>query len=156
MSNNGHQPLDAVDRRILRELQADARRSPDVLADKAGISASGYRRRVKRLRETGVIQREVALLDPSRFGIQIIVTIVMMEEQADGYDRLKRRFRSAEEVSQCYTVTGEADLILHVHMPDMHTFEKWIHDYILSDPAVRRCTSNVVYSQIKFETFVPV
>jgi DNA-binding Lrp family transcriptional regulator len=148
--------LDGVDRRILRELQQDARRSPELIAEQVGISGSAYRRRVKRLRDTNVIKREVALIDPSRLGIQIIVAIVMMEEQADGYDRLKRRFRSAEEVTQCYTVTGEADIILHVHMPDMHTFEGWIQDYIVSDPAVRRCTSNVVYSQVKFETRIPL
>lgn len=156
MARSDQPALDDIDRRILRELQSEARRPAEIMAEAVGISPSGYRRRVKRLRESGIIEREVALIKADNLSIQIIVSIVMLEEQADGYDRLKRRCKNADEVTQCYTVTGEADLIVHVHMPDMATFEQWIHDYILSDPAVRRCTSNVVYSQVKFETRVPI
>ncbi len=120
------------------------------------MSVSSLRRRLARLRSDGVIRREVAIVDPARLGIEIIVSVYMLEEHSDGYDRFKRRMRAADAVTQCYSVTGEADLVLHVVMPDMQSFEAWINDEILADPSVRRCTSNVVYSRIKYETAIPV
>ncbi len=156
MSDIDHRMLDQADRRILREIQKDIRRSPEDMAGAVGMSVATYRRRLNRLRKSGVIQREAAILDPSGLGIEIIVLVTMMEEHASGYDRLKKRVRAEPLVTQCYSVTGEADLVLHVVMPDMASFESWITDFILADPAVRRCQSNVVYSRIKYETAVPV
>ncbi|WP_271079244.1 Lrp/AsnC family transcriptional regulator [Aurantiacibacter sp. MUD61] len=156
MTENVHPAPDAIDRRILREVQADIGRPVPAIADAVGISVSAYRRRLTRLRKAGVVLREVALVDSAQLGIEIIVAITMMEEQSSGYDRLKRRIRSAPEVTQCYSVTGDVDLIAHVTMPDMATYEQWIQDFILSDPAVRRCNSHVVYSRVKFTTAVPV
>ena len=148
--------LDAADRRILAEVQRDLRRSPEAIAEAAGMSVSSLRRRLARLRADGVIAREVAIVDPGPLGIEIIVWVMMLEEHSDGYDRFKRRMRADDSVTQCYSVTGEADLILHVIMPDMARFENWINEEILADPSVRRCTSSVVYSRIKYETAVPV
>lgn len=156
MSETDQNPLDAADKRILREVQSDLRRPPEDIAQAAGMSVSSLRRRLARLRAEGVIKKEVAIVDPAKLGIEIIVSVFMLEEHSDGYDRFKRRMRNAEAVTQCYSVTGEADLILHVVMPDMQSFEDWINAEILADPSVRRCTSNVVYSRIKYETAVPV
>lgn len=148
--------LDAADRRILREIQRDIRRSPQTIADAAGLSVSSYRRRLKRLREAGVIEREVALVNPGLLGIDIIVMVSLVDERGPEYDRLKRLYRASPQISQCYSVTGDADLILHVHMPDMASFESWIQANIIEDPAVKRCTSHVVYSRVKFDTTVPL
>jgi DNA-binding Lrp family transcriptional regulator len=156
MTETDHARLDATDRRILREVQRDMHRSPDRIAEAAGISPSSYRRRIKRLRESGVIAREVALVDVKHVGIEIIVLVTMMEEHSSGYDRLKQRARQTEEITQCYSVTGEADIIMHVVMPDMQTFEDWLRDNVICDDAVKRCTSHVVYSRVKFETAFPV
>jgi len=155
MKENVHHALDAADRRILREVQADMRRSPDDIAASAGMSVSTYRRKLKRLRESGVIQKEVALVDPAASGIEIIIVVTMSEEHSDAYERIARKARQSVVITQCYTVTGEADLILHAHMPDMQSFETWLRDTIISDPAVKRCTSHVVYSRVKFETALP-
>ena len=156
MSDIDYRSLDAADRRILAEVQRDLRRSPEAIAEAAGMSVSSLRRRIARLRAEGIIAREVALVDASQLGIEIIVSVTMLEEQSDGYDRFKRRMLADDAVTQCYSVTGEADLILHVIMPDMQRFERWINEEILADGSVRRCTSNVVYSRIKFETAIPV
>ncbi len=148
--------LDAADRRILAEVQRDFGRSPDAIAEAAGLSVSSYRRRLKRLRQSGVIAREVALVEAGRLGIEVIVMVSLVDERGPEYDRLKRRWRASPAVTQCYSVTGEADLVLHVHMPDMASFEAWIEESIIQDEAVKRCTSHVVYSRVKFETAVPV
>ena len=156
MSETNHTQLDSADRRILNEVQKDLRRSPDEIASAAGLSVSSYRRRLKRLRETGAIEREVALINVARTGIDIIVMVTLHDERGPEYDRLKRAYRASPEVTQCYSVTGDADLILHVHMPDMASFEAWIEANILNDTAVKRCTSHVVYSRVKFETAIPL
>lgn len=156
MTENDHTALDALDRRILAEVQRDIRRSPDAIADCVGTSVSSLRRRLKRLRDTGIITAEVALLDPSAAGLEIVVVVTMREEHSADYDRLKKKIREAPEITQAYSVTGEVDLLLHVLMPTMERFETWIKEFILSDSAVRRCTSHVVYSRIKYETALPV
>ena len=148
--------LDAADRRLLREMQQDASRSPEKLAEIVGMSASSIRRRLRRLRDVGVIIGQVALIDPALSGVHIVVAIVMRDEDRGAYDRLKRRLGSAVEVTQCYSVTGEVDLIVHVHMADIIKYEEWIDAHILADDAVRRCTSHVVYAQHKFTTETPL
>ena len=156
MAISDHVMLDAADRRILAEVQRDMRRSPDVLAEATGLSPSSFRRRLKRLRQSGVIRSEVALIDPVAAGIEIIVMISMNEEHSADYDRLKQLFRKSPEVTQSYSVTGEVDMVLHVVMPNMERFEAWLQRHILQEKIVRRCTSHVVYSRIKFETALPV
>lgn len=117
---------------------------------------SSLRRRMKRLRDSGIIKAEVALVDPSAVGIEIVVVVTMREEHSADYDRLKKRIRDAPEITQAYSVTGEVDLVLHVLMPTIERFEEWLNDYILKDGSVRRCTSHVVYSRIKYDTALPV
>ncbi len=154
MIENAQTSLDTADRRILAEVQRDLRRSPEGIAEAVGISVSSYRRRLKRLRASGIIEREVALVSAGRLGIEVIVMVSLNEERGVEYDRLKRSYRASPRVMQCHSVTGDADLILHVHMPDMASFEEWIEANIIQDPAVKRCTSHVVYSRVKFDTAV--
>ena len=111
---------------------------------------------MKRLREEGVIAAEVAIVDSSKIAIEIVVVVYLKEEHSTDYDRIKRKLRAASEISQAYSVTGEVDLVLHVFMPTMAKFEEWIQEFILSDTAVLRCTSHVVYSRIKFDTALPI
>lgn len=156
MTDKRQTHLDRLDRAILSALQRDAAQPVAELAQCVGSSESSVRRRIRRLRQDGVIEREVALLSHHHGGIEIIVTVTMNEEHSSRYDALKRRFQQDDAVSQCYRVTGEADMILHVRVMDMRQYEAWLEDNILSDPAIRRCTSHVVYSRIKFSTAVPL
>ncbi|GMN04205.1 Lrp/AsnC family transcriptional regulator [Erythrobacter sp. MTPC3] len=115
MTENDHSAIDATDRRILIEIQRDLRRPPEDIADAAGISVSSYRRRLKRLRASGVIEREVALVNPGRVGIEVIVMVSLNEERGAEYDRLKRAYRASPEVTQCYSVTGCGPNIARAH-----------------------------------------
>lgn len=148
--------VDEADRRVLREIQRDMDRSPDAIAEAAGLSVSSYRRRLARLRASGVVKRKVALVDPLAVGIEVVVLVTMKEEHSADYDRFARLAQRSPQITQCYSVTGEADIILHAHMPDMRSFERWLRETIIDDPAVKRCTSHVVYSRMKFDTATPV
>lgn len=156
MTENAQVFLDETDRRILREIQRDMDRRPDAIAQAAGLSVSSYRRRLARLRKSGVVKKQVAIVDPLAVGIEVIVLVTMKEEHSAEYDRFFRLAQGSSQITQCYSVTGEADIILHAHMPDMRSFEVWLRETVIDNPAVKRCTSHVVYSRMKFDTATPV
>jgi len=64
--------------------------------------------------------------------------------------------RAAPAIAQCYTVTGDIDVILIGHFPDLADYECWVADELLSDPAVARSTANVVYRTVKYDTAVAI
>jgi Lrp/AsnC family leucine-responsive transcriptional regulator len=146
--------MDAFDRHLLRLLQRDNRQSHDVLGEQVGLSPTAVRRRLQRLRESGVIRADVALLDASRVGITVITSIRFEKESTATYDAFKRRMKGAPAIAQCYTVTGDVDVILIGHFPDLAAYEQWMADELLTDPAVARSTANVVYRTVKFETAI--
>jgi Lrp/AsnC family transcriptional regulator, leucine-responsive regulatory protein len=149
--------LDALDRAILGHLQRDARTVADVIADDVGLSAAAVQRRIKRLRESGVIARDVAILDPGALGLGMIfvVAVQLEREHAAVLDTFRRRMRADPAVQQCYYVTGDADFIVVVlarSMPDFEAFTR----RALFDPDVRRFTTNVVMSTVKVGLTVPL
>ncbi|MGE0503445.1 MAG: Lrp/AsnC family transcriptional regulator [Rhizobiaceae bacterium] len=156
-----HQPkisLDDLDRRILRVLQADNRLSFAELAERAGSSPASCLRRVRRLRAAGAIQADVSLLDPRLAGpsIELIVTVELERERHDLVEEFKRNMLSAEEVTQCYMVTGEADFVLVVTVRDIASFDTFIRTKLYANPNVRKFQSMITISRVKFETRVPI
>ena len=148
--------MDAFDRHLLRLLQHDNRQSFDALGEQVGLSPTAVRRRVQRLRDTGVIRADVALLDASRVGITVITSIRFEKESTATYDAFKRRMKAEPRIAQCYTVTGDVDVILIGHFSDLGAYEQWVADALLTDPAVARSTANVVYRTVKFDTAIAV
>lgn len=148
--------LDAFDRRILAALQRDNRQPMAALGDVAGLSEPAVRRRVARLRKEGYILADVSLIDPSRLGITVIIAVRFAEESLQTYEAFKTELRNTPEISQCYTVTGDEDFILIGHFADMVSYDDWINARILTNPAISRSTTHVVYRRVKFETAIPV
>ena len=113
-------PLDAIDRRILRALQGDGRITYDVLAAQVSLSPSATLRRVKRLEESGVIARYVALVAPERVGLGLTAYLnVRLEKHAEVHKRNPMDlFRAAvqtwPEVVECAALTGEMDYLLRL------------------------------------------
>jgi len=148
--------IDQIDRKILKIVQHDNRLSNDELAEKVNLSSSAVRRRLRRLRECGVILKEVAILEPASFGISVIVSIRLASETHSIYEAFKQRMLAAQEVAQCYTVSGEADLIVIAHLKDLPSYERWMDEHVLSDDSVQRADTNIVYSRIKYETAIHI
>lgn len=137
--------LDDFDRRIMALLQDNSRRTGAELAELVGLSAATCLRRVQRLRETGVIEREVAILAP-QYHERRITTFVLLTIDRDRPDRERQfteRMRSLPEVGQCFHVTGSADYILAVATTDMEDYQRFtdVHFY---EPYVKRFESFVV------------
>jgi Lrp/AsnC family leucine-responsive transcriptional regulator len=154
--------LDAVDRRILRALQADGRITYDVLATQVSLSPSATLRRVKRLEESGVIAGYVALVPAERVGLGLTAYInVRLEKHSEVHKRNPMDlFRAAvqtwPEVVECAALTGEMDYLLRVVVQDMQHYSRFIMDTLLKHPSVEDCKTSFVLDRVKNTTAVPV
>jgi DNA-binding Lrp family transcriptional regulator len=154
-----HTPdLDPLDYAILEHLQADARTIAETIGVKVGLSAAAVQRRIKRLREAGVIHREVAVLDPVTLGLPMtfIVMVEMERETAEILDAFRQQVIADTSVQQCYYVTGQADFVLVVTCRDMVSFESFAHRVFLDNPNVRRFTTNVAMERVKIGLTLPL
>ncbi len=157
-----HIELDAMDRRILRALQAQGRITYDELAAQASLSPSAALRRVKRLEEAGVITGYAALVDSARVGLGLSAYINVRLEKAAGsakrspMDLFTAAVQAWPEVVECASLTGEMDYLLRVVVADMAHFSRFISDTLLKHPSVQDCRSSFVLSRVKHTTAVPV
>ena len=149
--------LDDFDRRLLDALQADSRRTGGDLAALVGLSPAACLRRAQRLRESGVIEREVAILSPEAVGrrLTLVVLVTLEREQPDVVDAFKRQMQQAPEVMQCFYVTGASDFVLLLTADDIADYEEFTRRYFFQK-SVRRFESLAVMSRVKFGTAVPL
>ncbi|MDC7701343.1 Lrp/AsnC family transcriptional regulator [Vogesella indigofera] len=149
--------LDAYDRKLLALLQEDARQTHDQLAEAVNLSPTAVTRRLKRLRSEGIIQREVALVDPALFGrtLRLVVNVMLQRAQAPLVDAFKAAMEAAPEVMECYNVTGRPDFVLMVLVRDMGDYERFARAHLMNNPHVREFESLVVINTCKYSTAVP-
>ena len=146
--------LDALDQRILESLQRDASLTNQDLAEVIGLSPSACLKRVKRLRESGVIDRVVALLNPEAIGacLYMVVEVVMKEDNKQLYQRFEERVMEAPEVKQCYFVTGECDFVLIVSVPDLDAFDRFCNSVLYADSNMQKFRTMLSRKRSKFDT----
>ena len=143
--------IDKADRIILDRLQGNARISLEALADACGLSSASAQRRVKRLRDSGVIEGDVSVVNPDALG-QCMTFIVMVElerERIDQLDDFRRIVRKELQVQQCYYVTGEADFTLICTARNMADFEALTQRLFFENANVRRFRTSVVMDRTK-------
>ena len=154
--------LDAIDRRILRALQADGRMIYDALAAQVSLSPSATLRRVKRLEESGVIAGYVALVSPEHVGLALTAYLnVRLEKHSEMHKRNPMDlFRAAvqtwPEVVECAALTGEMDYLLRVVVQDMAHYARFIMDTLLKHPSVEDCKTSFVLDRVKNTTALPL
>lgn len=143
--------IDDADRIILSELQQDARKSLDTLSGACGLSVPTVQRRLKHLRDKGVISKEVAVIDPQKVGqpMTYVVMVEMERERVDQLDSFKRAAWAEPQVQQCYYVTGEADFCLICTASEMSDFESLTHRLFFDNSNVRRFRTSVVMGRSK-------
>jgi DNA-binding Lrp family transcriptional regulator len=150
--------LDATDWKILGLLQEDARISNVDLAQAVGLSPSPCLSRVRALEERGLIRRYVTLLDPQRVGMKVSVFIqVTLEKQIEpALEVFEKAIRARPEVMECYLMTGEADYLLRVVVPDLQALEHFILDFLSRVPGVGNIKSSFALKQVKYQTALPL
>lgn len=157
-SESGVVTLDKVDRAILEILQRDNKTSQRKIADLVNLSAPAVQRRIKRLEETGVIQANVAVVDPAKVGQPIIlfVQVAMESERTDLYESAKKSFVTAPEVQQCYYVTGDADFMLVVSVRSMSDYEALTRRLFFENNNVKHFRTFVAMDRVKVGLSVPL
>ena len=143
--------LDEHDRRLLTLLQRDATTTAEVLGSEIGLSASSVQRRIKRLRATGVIEREVAILNADALGkrMTFVVGVKVDYGKKSEVDALIKRLLADRRTQQMYYVTGEVDYILTVIVHDMQDYDDYSKTLLLASAAVLRFQSNVVIEGLR-------
>lgn len=143
--------LDDHDRRLLAALQRDTTASAEILGSGIGLSASTIQRRIKRLRDTGVIEREVAIVNTDAIGkrMTFIVGVKVDFGQKAEVNALQKRLLADPRTQQAYYVTGEVDLILTVVVHDMQDYDDYSKTLLLASPAMLRFQSNVVIEGLR-------
>ena len=154
--------LDKLDRHILRALQENGRVTYDHISERIGLSPSAVLRRVKRLEETGVIDRYVALVKPEAVGLGLTAYInVRLEKHADSHKRnpmdvFRASVQTWPEVVECAALTGEMDYLLRLVVRDMAHYSHFIMESLLKHPSVQDCKTSFVMDRVKSTTAVPV
>jgi len=158
MRKDRYDVLDRIDRAILAWLQEDARVTAETMAPEVGLSIAAVQRRIKRLREEGVIQKEIAVVDPFKLGqaMTFVVSVELDRERLTDLDEFERTMRTEPNVQQCYRVTGTTDFVLVLLARDMTDFETFTRRALYENGNVRRFTTNVVTSRVKVGLAVPI
>ncbi|GLO68677.1 ArsR family transcriptional regulator [Phaeobacter inhibens] len=153
-----NQQLDDADTIILRTLQRDCRIGLEQLAQECGLSVPSVQRRLKRLRDSGLILKEVAVLNPSRFDYKMtfIVLVELDRESLQQLDLFRKRARNEPQVQQCYYVTGDADFVLICVAQDMEDFEDLTHRLFFDNSNVRRFRTSVAMDRTKIGLELPI
>ncbi len=148
--------LDAIDRKILKELQADGRMTNVELARRVGISAPPCLRRLRTLEQAGYIKGYRALLDEKRLGFEITAfAMVHLSSQAEADLKAFERFvRDAPLVRECWMLSGEIDFILKCVAPDLRTFQAFV-DELTAGPHVRNVKTSLTLRNSKDAATVP-
>ncbi|WP_349740574.1 Lrp/AsnC family transcriptional regulator [Roseateles cavernae] len=143
--------LDALDKRIVALYQEDTTRSGEWLGARVGLSAAAVQRRLKRLREQGVILAEVARLDPRALGLHLtaLVHVDLVDESALAAGAFCQRLLARPEVQQCYGVTGEADYVLVIVVADLPAYEAFCAACLLHDANVRSFKTQIVLDAVR-------
>ncbi|MGO1072035.1 Lrp/AsnC family transcriptional regulator [Lysobacter sp. CA199] len=150
--------LDRFDRQLLNLVQHDAGQTADRLAEQVALSPSAIQRRLRRMREDGVILRETAVLDPRQVGKPtfFIVSLQVERERPELLAQLRRWLSAHDQVQQVFYVTGEADFVLVVTAPDTENFDALMVGMVEENPNIRRFTTNVALSLVKRGLSIPV
>lgn len=150
--------LDAIDRHILAALQRNARLTNVELAEEVGLSPSPCLRRVRNLEEAGVIRGYVAALDRRSVGLGLTIFVGVRVERHDEAtnDAFRERVTSLPEVISCHLVSGEADFLLQVVVPDLPAYERLLLGTLLKLPGVRDIRSNFALQTLKAHAPLPL
>ncbi|WP_433331330.1 Lrp/AsnC family transcriptional regulator [Spirillospora sp. CA-294931] len=149
--------LDDLDRRLLDLLQRDAGRTLHDLGEEVGLSPSAVQRRIGRYRASGLIERQVAVLDPAvAGGLTAIVLVTLEHESAEHHAGFAGRMLATPEVQQCYAVAGEWDYAVVLVVADMPHCRLLGDRLFKNDANIRRFNTLPVFERIKSGMEIPV
>lgn len=149
--------LDRIDHQILALVQQDARRPAESIGDEIGLSASAVQRRLVRLRETKVIEAEIAVVDAKALArpLTMIVDVELERERPELLVSFKRWIWAEPAVQQAWYVTGDGDYVLVVTARDVEAYDSLMQRLVADNPNVRRFRTRVSLGTLKRGLAVP-
>lgn len=156
------QHLDDVDIQLLSRLQEDASPSNQALAEALGLSPATCHRRIKRLKDEGFIERQVAILSPQKladalgWGLSALVEISLDVQTQEALDAFEARALAEPQVQQCWRVSPGPDFILVAQVPDMPAYQDLAKRLFTQDSQVRNVRAFFAVKRAKFGTQWPL
>ena len=149
--------MDAIDRKILAEVQNDASLSVAEIGQRVGLSSTPCWKRLQRLEADGVITRRVALIDPDKIGlgITVFVQIETGDHSEDWLQRFADTVGAMPEVMEFYRMAGDVDYMLRVVVPDIAGYDTFYKKLIATVP-LKNVTSRFAMERIKSTTALPI
>ncbi len=150
--------LDAIDAKILDLIQRDASLAVAEIAERVGLSSSPCWRRIKRLEEAGVITKRVTLLNRDAVGLnfEVYASIKLALPNAANLEAFEEAVQKMPEVVECATVTGAIDYVVRIVTSDMHAYDTFLRDKLLSTGLVSDVQSRITIRQVKSSTMLPL
>ncbi|WP_447749629.1 Lrp/AsnC family transcriptional regulator [Pseudomonas nicosulfuronedens] len=150
--------LDAHDRKILALLQEEATLSTAEIAERIGLSQSPCWRRIQRLKEEGVIRKQVTLLDRKKIGLntQIFAQVKLNAHGRNHLTDFARAMEGFPEVLECHVLMGAVDFMLRIVTEDVEAYERFFFERLSQVPGVQEINSIVALSEIKSTTSLPL
>jgi DNA-binding Lrp family transcriptional regulator len=110
------------------------------------------------LQKAGIIRRYVALVDPEAvgLGVSVFISISLREQNTAALAEFERRIEACDEVMECYLMTGDADYLLRVVVPDIRALERFVLDRLSPIPGVEKIRSSFTLKQVRYKTELPL
>ncbi|MBE7637657.1 AsnC family transcriptional regulator [Sneathiella sp. P13V-1] len=149
--------MDALDKKILRQLQTDNRTPVNDLAEIVGCSRTVCWRRIKSLEEAGIIRANVALLSRDKVGlpVTVFVNVKTASHETGWLEKFARAVETFPEITEFYRMSGDVDYLLKVVVPDIASYDEFYRRLITAIP-LSDVSSNFAMEEIKFTTALPV
>ncbi len=149
--------LDAIDRKILMELQADASQSLDEIAKKVGASKTPVWNRIRKFRDSGLIKSNTAILDPEKLGLEacFFVLVRTSEHEKDWQDRFLNVLMERPEVLEAHRLAGDIDYILKVRVQNAKAYDAF-YQAMIEDVRIFNVTALLSMEELKATTVLPV
>jgi DNA-binding Lrp family transcriptional regulator len=143
--------MNKLDYDILRIVQNNSRLTAEAISNEVNLSPAAVQKRLKNLRDSGVIEKEVAVLSANCLGrnMTIIVHVILERENIASFNQFKLKILKASCVQQCYYTTGESDFIMILLLRDIEEYERFTQEYFFGDSNIVRFTTSIVMNRIK-------
>jgi Lrp/AsnC family transcriptional regulator, leucine-responsive regulatory protein len=150
--------LDQIDRRILREIQANGRLTNTELSERVHLSATATNERVKRLTRDGFILGYTALLSPERLGRSLLLFVEVKLERTtpDVFDAFAAAIRRTPDVMECHLIAGGFDYLVKARVADMSTYRTFLSELLTAVPGIRETRTYTVMEEVKDTTHLPI
>ncbi|MGJ8563197.1 MAG: Lrp/AsnC family transcriptional regulator [Alphaproteobacteria bacterium] len=150
--------IDGIDAKILHLIQGNAALSVADIADKVGLSSSPCWRRIKRMEELGIIKQRVTVLNREKLGLdfEVFVAVKLSLPNRSNMEKFERAIENMPEVVQCAVVTGAVDYMLRVVTKNMHSYEDFLREVLLSIDLISDVQSRIVLRQAKDTNAIPL